>query len=80
MSTRSNNKPIQPVQPIQEHFWADAQVQRAIRTISKRYGLMRRADAIRLACVLVAEADGPLPVQQPPVSPKVGRPKVQRGH
>ena len=74
MSTKTNSKPVQ------EHFWADAQVQRAIRTIGKRYGLMCRADAIRLACVLVAEADGPrLSVQQQPVSPQVGRPKVRRG-
>ena len=65
---------------VQEHFWAGAQVQRAIRTIIKRYGLTCRADAIRLACVLVAEADGPLlAVRQPPATPQVGRPKAQRG-
>jgi len=75
MCAQSSDKPV-----VQEHFWADGQVQRAIRKIIKRYGLTRRADAIRLACVLVAEADGPLlTVRQPPATPQVGRPRAQRG-
>ena len=75
MSTKSNDKPVQA------HFWADGQVQRALRMIIKRYGLTCRADAVRLACVLVAEADGPILVaQQSPASPPIGRPKGrQRG-
>jgi len=69
MSTKINDKPVRV------NVWADSQVQRAIRTIIKRYGLGCSADAVRLACVLVAEADGPILVarQQPASPPHVGR-------
>jgi hypothetical protein len=62
----------------QEHFWAGAQVRRAISKIIKRYGPMDRADAIRLACVVVGESDGPT-LSAPPLidRPQVGRPKGQ---
>ena len=64
----------------QEHFWAGAQVRKAISKILKRYGPMPRADAIRMALVLVAEAEGPTVSAPPPIDrPPRGRPKVQRG-
>ena len=62
----------------QEHFWAGAQVQHAISKICRRYGLIRRADAMRMACVILADA--PLLSTLPPIDrPQVGRPRVPRG-
>ena len=66
---------------VQEHFWAGAQVRRAISKICRCYGLVRRADAIRMACVLLAAADRPkMHAPPPPLDrPQVGRPKGRRG-